>query len=59
MEKQLLKFATSILCFAVFFTLNLLETDSIVRGITFLGGFVSGWGVCYSIGCMVGEMQSD
>lgn len=57
MEKQLLKLAISLLCLAVFIPLNLMEHSLIVRAISFFGGFMSGWGACYSIGCMVGEIN--
>ena len=57
MEKQLLKLAISTLCLAVFAALNLLDQHLVVRSISFFGGFMSGWGACYSIGCMVGEIN--
>jgi hypothetical protein len=57
MEKQLLKLAISILCFAISLTINLLDENLILRAITFFGGFMSGWGVCYSIECMFGGIN--
>lgn len=56
MDKQLLKLAISILCLGVFMAINLLDSHQIPRAISFFGGFMSGWGCCYSIGCMVDEI---
>lgn len=59
MEIRLFKVALSTLCFGIFLTLNLTQISVEVRAITFLGGFLSGWGACYSIGRMVGEINTQ
>jgi hypothetical protein len=57
MDKQILKIALMAMCFAVCLTVNLLDENLIVRALTFLGGFFSGWTVCHSIWRIVEEIS--
>lgn len=56
---DLFKAALSILCFGVFLVLNLTQPYIEVRGIAFLGGFLSGWACCYQLGVVVGEIKGE